>query len=239
MTISIAHRGDPIRFRENTIEAFKSAISLGADMIELDVKPSRDGKAVILHDDTLDRLWNIPHRVRDLSYTEIQGLCDSDKWQIPLFEDVLRTIKQPIMVDFTDLDTVDCIVETIRRMEAAHRCLIVTGNTDALREVRRQMLHATLGLTWNDSRLPSDELIEELDVAYFNPDWRLLRDPAENRIGFSGGQRTVDFFHQRGIRVSCWTVDDKDDMDFVYGLGVDAITTNDTKTLMEVLNSEG
>lgn len=240
MTLINAHRGDPIGYRENTMEAFQSAIALGADMIELDVKPSRDGKAVILHDDTLTRLWNIPHRVRDLSYDEIRRLSDTKDGHIPLFEEVLNATSTSVMVDFTEVDTVDCIVETINRMQALERCLIVTGNIPALREVRRQLPEATLGLTWNDAFIPSDELIAELSIAYFNPDWRLLErgfTAADSHPPYDG-QEAVDFFHKQNILVSCWTVDKEADMAFVKSLGVDAITTNDTRKLLEVLHHD-
>ena len=48
-----AHRGDSSRFRENTIIAIKSAIDSGAAVVEIDVRISKDGKVVVIHDPTL------------------------------------------------------------------------------------------------------------------------------------------------------------------------------------------
>ena len=51
----IAHRGHSLRLPEQTMAAFRAAIELGAEMIEADVRATRDGRMVMLHDATLDR----------------------------------------------------------------------------------------------------------------------------------------------------------------------------------------
>lgn len=54
---AVAHRGDPYRFRENTLDSLRSGLDRGADAVEFDVRLTRDGVPVLLHDDTLERLW--------------------------------------------------------------------------------------------------------------------------------------------------------------------------------------
>ena len=58
-TFACAHRGDSSRFRENTIIAIQSAIDAGAEVVEIDVRITRDGKVIVLHDSNLERLWGI------------------------------------------------------------------------------------------------------------------------------------------------------------------------------------
>ena len=65
---AIAHRGDPVRERENTLPAFASASAMGADWVELDLRRTRDGEIVVLHDQTLGRLWGIEASVGDLDW---------------------------------------------------------------------------------------------------------------------------------------------------------------------------
>ena len=50
-----AHRGLCARYPENTMESFRAAVECGVDQIELDVRITKDGEAVIIHDDTVDR----------------------------------------------------------------------------------------------------------------------------------------------------------------------------------------
>ena len=67
MTLAIAHRGDPVRHRENTLAAFRAAVEAGAGMVELDVRRTADGAAVVVHDPTLERLWGLRRRVADVT----------------------------------------------------------------------------------------------------------------------------------------------------------------------------
>ena len=72
--IAIAHRGDPIGARENTPAAFSSAAALGADWVELDLRLTGDGEVVVLHDQSLQRLWGRDVSVGDLDLAEVQRL---------------------------------------------------------------------------------------------------------------------------------------------------------------------
>lgn len=71
---AVAHRGDPYRFRENTLDSLRSAIARGADAVEIDVRLTRDGVPVLLHDETLKRLWEVDRPLRALSAEEVRGL---------------------------------------------------------------------------------------------------------------------------------------------------------------------
>lgn len=70
----IAHRGDSARFPENTLEAFHQGMALGADALEFDVRLSSDGKAVVLHDPTLDRTTDGTGPVAARTAAELQLL---------------------------------------------------------------------------------------------------------------------------------------------------------------------
>lgn len=58
----VAHRGDPYVHRENTLPSVRSALHKGADVVEVDVRLTRDGVPVLLHDATLERLWGARRR---------------------------------------------------------------------------------------------------------------------------------------------------------------------------------
>jgi glycerophosphoryl diester phosphodiesterase len=75
----IAHRGASAAAPENTLAAFKLAISLGADGIELDVQLSRDGQAVVIHDARVNRTTNATGLVRSFTAEELQEL-DAGGW---------------------------------------------------------------------------------------------------------------------------------------------------------------
>lgn len=71
---AIGHRGDPYRVRENTLPSIRSAFARGADAVEVDVRLTRDGVPVLLHDASLQRLWNHDVRLDEISAAQLKEL---------------------------------------------------------------------------------------------------------------------------------------------------------------------
>src|ERR1700675_2127017 len=94
VTMAIAHRGDPLVERENTLASFASAVAHGADMIELDLRRTRDGVIVVVHDATLTRLWGVDASVADLDLAAIEGIGNGHD-RIPTLREVLHAVDVP------------------------------------------------------------------------------------------------------------------------------------------------
>src|SRR5512137_114803 len=96
MTQIIAHRGGPAYAPENTLAAFRHAITLGVDWLELDVHLSRDGEVVVIHDETVNRTTNGVGRVADLSLAELRALDAGAGGgeRVPAFTEVLTLAKE-------------------------------------------------------------------------------------------------------------------------------------------------
>ncbi len=88
-----AHRGGPKYAPENTLAAFRTAISQGAEAFEFDVQMSRDGALVVIHDETVDRTTNGTGAVRDLTLAQLRSLDAGDGEIIPTFDEVLQLAK--------------------------------------------------------------------------------------------------------------------------------------------------
>ena len=74
----VAHRGGAALWPENTMRAFKGALSLGVDAIELDVHPSADGVPMVIHDPTLERVCAREGAVHELDSEELQRVPASE-----------------------------------------------------------------------------------------------------------------------------------------------------------------
>ena len=70
----IGHRGAAARFPENTLAAFDYAVGLGVDAIEFDIRITRDGVVVVIHDPTLDRTTGGPGQVAQQSVRDLAGV---------------------------------------------------------------------------------------------------------------------------------------------------------------------
>ena len=219
--ITIAHRGEPVRHRENTLGAFAAALGLGADWVEIDLRRTRDGEIVVLHDQSLERLWGVDASVGDVDWAEVARIGQG-AMRIPSLRQVLEAVPVPLMVDFTRRGVVPGALDQVRAAaEALDRCLFVTGTVAALRQLRALSGEARLGLTWIDGEEPPLGLLEELGAEYWNPWFGLLTE---------AGAASV---HEAGRLVSTWTVDEAADMERVVACGADAVVSNQVGALVD------
>jgi glycerophosphoryl diester phosphodiesterase len=215
--LALAHRGDWSGARENTLAAFAAAERAGADMIELDVRVTADGAVAVLHDPTLERVWGLPHAVAELTRAELG--------EIPELADALAAVQIPVMVDYTRADVVEPALEAIREARALDRVLFSGACIEGHRRIRELAPEARIALTWEEGLPPSDELLEELRVEYFNPPYQLVTP------------ERVALMHDRGLLVSTWTVDSITEMERVLDAGVDAVISNRVGELLRVIAS--
>ena len=219
----IAHRGDPLAHRENTLEAFGAAVEAGADMIELDVRRSADGRAVVVHDATLDRVWGIPRRVAEVTRDHAVSLG------IPDLAQALEAIPPhvQVMVDYDEEDVAELALADVLAAGALDRALFSGGCFRGHRRIRERAPGARIAATWDvEERMP-DALLDELGAEFYNPSGNVLgRDPG-----------AVERMHARGVRVSVWTIDERADMEIFLTLGVDGIVTNRPATLVGLLGA--
>jgi glycerophosphoryl diester phosphodiesterase len=91
MVIIFGHRGAPgyPPYGENTVSSFNKALKCGADGLEFDIRRCRDGRIVVIHDDTIDRTTNGKGRVADFSYEDLKQFDAGYGDPIPLLSDVL------------------------------------------------------------------------------------------------------------------------------------------------------
>lgn len=86
----VAHRGGTGDYPENTLAAFRHAMACGADGIELDLRTTRDGAIVVLHDETVNRTTDGRGRLAAMSLAELRRLDAGQGERIPTLEEVLR-----------------------------------------------------------------------------------------------------------------------------------------------------
>jgi glycerophosphoryl diester phosphodiesterase len=143
--VVISHRGEHLHHPENTIAAYQAAAEAGADYFETDVRTSKDGQLVILHNSTLDGMTNGHGKIADRTLAEIEAFDAGIKFseafhntRIPLFTEVLSLAAAAhigVYVDTKDADPqklVDAIVAT--HMEDH---VIIYGSDELLTKVQQ------------------------------------------------------------------------------------------------------
>jgi glycerophosphoryl diester phosphodiesterase len=112
----IGHRGTRTDYDENTIIAFEKAIEFGANCIEFDVRETKDGKLIILHDPTLDRTTESSGLLKDLYYDEIKELKTKIyRNTIPVLSEVLKALKGKIkfMIELKSVELYDKVLKIV------------------------------------------------------------------------------------------------------------------------------
>ncbi len=111
--VIIAHRGSHLKVPENTLAAYGNAIKEGADYVEIDLRTTKDGHLVIMHDESIIRMTGKKGLIKDLNYSEIKDLKvkptikdDTTTYRIPDFKSVLNLCKGRINIylDFKDAE---------------------------------------------------------------------------------------------------------------------------------------
>ncbi|MGW3930726.1 glycerophosphodiester phosphodiesterase [Streptomyces microflavus] len=215
---AVGHRGDPYRARENTLPSIRSALDRGADAVEIDVRVTRDGVPVLLHDATLERLWGQDRRVDRLTHQEVLELTGGG---VPTLAEALDAAgEHRVMVDLpgsTDA-SVKKIVGTVRECGAGDRAYYC-ASADAMLRVRAADPAAEIALTWTTLAPPRPVLLEAVKPRWLNYRFGLV------------SRELADRAHRDGLLVSAWTADTKRTMRRLIERGVDSITTNRIDTL--------
>lgn len=119
--IVIAHRGSHLVKPENSIAAIEEAIELGADYVELDLRTTRDGHLVLIHNETLEGTTNGKGRIQDLDLEDLEKLSlkakDGKAYRLPSFKEALKACKNRINI-YLDFKAAD-VLKAYQEIQAA------------------------------------------------------------------------------------------------------------------------
>lgn len=221
----IAHRGASGTRPENTLAAFRHAVALGADMIELDVQLTRDGEVVVLHDTTLDRTTDGRGPVSERTLAELRGL-DAGGWfgrafageRLPTLAEVLTEIAIPVNVELKPMGDHGLEPRALAVVQAAGamgRVVFSSFAADALVRLRGLGGDATLAVLWECEPLElAIECMERVGARAVH----LRKDAAT--------PHTLARLRALGVGVRVWTVNDQAEMDRLVAAAVDGLFTD-------------
>ena len=218
--LAIAHRGARAEAPENTLAAFRRAVELGADGVELDLHRSRDGRLVVIHDDTLERTTNGRGPVASFTFDELRRL-DAGSWmdarfageRIPSLEEVLEAMPARVLI-FAEMKAaavVDPLARLLRERELATRVRVSSFDHRSLASVHRLVPEAELGALFVALPVDPVALARACGARALHPSFHYLTADV------------VAEAHGAGLAVYTWTVNEPDDIRRVRAIGVDGI----------------
>ena len=227
MSLIYGHRGASGYAPENTLEAFRLAMEMGADGFELDVHMSRDGALVVIHDESVDRTTDGTGLVRDLTLAQLKTLdasCGMEAYKgarIPTLDEVFDLIRDTRHIVNVEVKTDEWFYPQIEEKCLAlakekgveDRILYSSFNHYTLLKLRQLKPDAKLGMLFGDIMVKPWEYAEQLQVDYLHPMKMNIYVP-----GFSEGAAAA------GYRVNMWTINDQETMALCLKTGAGIIT---------------
>lgn len=237
--IAFAHRGGAGSFPENTLRAFRHAVSLGFTHVETDVHATADGVAVAFHDDSLDRVTDGRGAVGDLPWREVRRARVAGTDEILRLEELLEALPDTrINLDPKSDAAVEPMVEVLRRGGATERVCVCSFSDRRTKRVRR-LLGPSLCVGAGPRGVARLMAAAAGVPAGGALDFHAAQVPVRARGLTLVRPATVATAHRHGIEIHVWTIDEEAEMRRLLDMGVDGIMTDQPETLRRVMIDRG
>jgi glycerophosphoryl diester phosphodiesterase len=220
-------------------------IEFGADVIEIDLRCTKDGKLIMQHDDVLKLSDGGTLHADSCTLEEIRdavrrglidpSLCDTEPGSVHAVLEYTRSAGKLVNADLKDERSIDQFLSVVRHL-AMESSIIISGcEDDRARMVieRKPAVQVLLNEDIYKQGVPPPYPERELPGLFYR--LRTIGCGAVNIHYKYCDQAFVDFFRKRYVAVAVWTVDDEEDMRSCADLGVSSITTNRVETLVKMM----
>ena len=239
----VAHRGGSQLAPQNTLAAFRNALTLPIDAIELDVHLSRDGQAIVFHDYTVDKLTNGRGNILDLDFAYLRSLNAAahfpGSWptpeQIPTLREVLELAKGHVRVYIEIKPSkrngtyghyphmAETVLNELQATSMVDQVLVMSFDWSVLPEIKSLEPALQTGALvsddqWNAYASNALEIlvgqVKALGCDWINLDINLFTP------------EMPAYFHQHGYKLGIWTANILSDMQRLKKAGVDSLTSD-------------
>jgi len=248
----IAHQGGDGIWPGNTIFAFQKSVEMGVDVIETDIRQTKDGILVVSHDETVDRKSNGMGRVVDLTMKELQMLDAAYNWS-PIEgltfpyrgQGITYASLEEVFLAFPDMRfNIDMkqsdppiyasLCELIRKYKMQDKVVAASFSHETISAFRMLCPEVTTSGDETETRN-----FVFMNLAYighwYSPNFKVFQVPTKSSGITIMTPHFVRAAHERNLRVDVWTIDDPDEMKRLIGMGVDGIITDRPDLLMNLL----
>jgi glycerophosphoryl diester phosphodiesterase len=213
--LRIGHRGAAGHVLENTLGSIEKAIELGVDYVEIDLRLTRDGHVVVLHDAKIDRTTNGHGRIKDLTLTQLKRIKTKDGQHVPTLEEVLMLTdgRVGLMLELKIRGLAKPVTEILERSAFSSPVIYASFHHKELSRVRE----------W----LPSATIMPLISRGMIAP--RIPVKLSAHHVGIRLDRvvkKVVESMHAAAVQVFVFTVNDADDLARMSNIGVHGIISD-------------
>lgn len=200
---------------ENTLSSLWFAVNTGADVVEIDVRATKDNVLILLHNESFERLTGIPLRARDLEYRWIRENIRIGGEKIATLEDALRFIgdRANLLIEVKEPDITGDAVDLIRMYGLIDKTAIISFYDEVLSTVKRIDPRIVTGLLYFKATgkiLKARRLGAKIVLPYYR-----IASP-----------KSITIAHKLGFKIVVWTINDLETAMQMINRGVDAIASD-------------
>jgi glycerophosphoryl diester phosphodiesterase len=220
----IGHRGAAGYAPENTLLSFQTAIEIGCDATEMDVRLSKDGRVVVIHDEEVSRVTDGEGFVCEMTLAKLKKLNCPEKQKIPTLQEVIDLCKGKIdlLIELKARGTPAKVNRIIVKNKITENVAVISFNYELLREIKKFNPKLKAGLLFEECTEEIWKLVEEIPLDFIGPRGDIVN------------KGIVDRAHKMGKIVHAYHVNNKNAGNELLTLGVDEIGTNFPKLFIGV-----
>ena len=213
----VGHRGAKGECAENTLPCIEHAVKIGVDIVEVDVRETKDGELIILHDEDFKRVAGVDLKPKDLTLKEIkERIRIYGKHEVPTLSEVLDFIKGTdvgIFIEIKEPPTTTKIVSLVEEYSLENRVSLISFYSEALEGVKALNPKLITGLIYikpQNAIIKAKEIKAKLILPYYK-----VATP-----------KAVAFAHRLKLKVVSWVINDESSFERSYNANVDAMATD-------------
>ena len=222
------HRGDASSYIENTLEAFKSAETLGYKYIETDLRETKDGKIITFHDANIKRITGSNITINRSSLSDIRMRRLPKNETIPTIDEVLEELPDSYFnMDLKVSNMEEKVLKKIKSHNALDRICLGSFNSKTIKKIN--VLEPKI--------ITSMGLAQVVKYKFFNikSNSKLIQIP----VSWNGikviTKGFIEKLHNDNLKVHVWTINKENEMQRLIDMGVDGIMTDNAIGLMNVM----
>ena len=228
ITRIISHRACAGHAPENTLAGIRAAVSLAADMIEMDVQVTRDNHFVLFHDKLLSRTTGFPGYLADYSLAELEARVRLGNGEsIPTLETVcreLRSTPQILVIEIVAPGIEKDVINLIRRFFPPERLLVASFHHGVLVNVKQHDPEISVMALLEGSPVNLAAMLADAQCDWIGLGWESVATSA------------IEAAWAQQVKVAVWTLNQSEEIKRAVALSVDALFTDFPERAHAILN---
>jgi glycerophosphoryl diester phosphodiesterase len=255
----IAHRGGGQLWPENTMLAYQSAIDMGVDGLEIDIRMTKDQMLVTHHNESIDQTSNGQGKIRDYTYEELKeynfGYQFEDLYgnhpyrnmyiPLPTLEEVLQKFEHKILIlELKDSESwgmraAEKLAELLKHYSPNSHMVVASFKGEVMDHFARITDHKVLLSAPEKEAAKFILSSKTIGAKLYQPKVQLLHLPTSFQGLNLATPEIIKDAHQQDIAIHFWTINKPEEMEQLIRNGADGLVTDRPDLLLEILAENG